>query len=91
MLRVDAEPVLVDPSSAGLAAAARSASHLVLGLSDRWRDEGIGSFRMAVATAAAATHTTVIVTRQGIRPGGLAPPDARSRFTWSLGPPRPAG
>jgi DNA-binding SARP family transcriptional activator len=82
VLRIDAEPVLVDPSPDGLAAAARSASHVVLGLSDRWRDEGIGSFRMAVVRQ---VDGAVIVTSRGVRPGGLAPPDAGSRFTWSLG------
>jgi hypothetical protein len=25
----------------------------------------------------------VILVRRGLRPGGLAPPQARTRFTWS--------
>jgi DNA-binding SARP family transcriptional activator len=81
MLKVDAEPLLVEPSAAALAAAAGSAGHVVLGLSDRWRDEGVGLFRMTVA---ASVPGVPIAIRRGLRPGGLAPQDALSRFTWSI-------
>ena len=83
MLAVDAEPALVEPSSSALAAAAETASHVILGLSDRWRDEGLGSFRAAVA---AQSPGIVIATRRGLRPSGLAPREALTRFRWSIAP-----
>jgi DNA-binding SARP family transcriptional activator len=76
-----AEPVLVEPGSAGVVSASADASALVVGLSDRWRREGIGATRLEVA--AAATVPTLLV-RHGLRPGGLAPPGTMTRFTWTI-------
>jgi DNA-binding SARP family transcriptional activator len=78
---VVAEPVLAAPGRAGLAAAAEGAGLLVVGLSERWRDEGLGRARQALAEAPAAP--TVLV-RRGTRPGGVAPPETRTRFRWSV-------
>jgi DNA-binding SARP family transcriptional activator len=81
-LGVTAEPVLVAPGAAGIVDAAADAALVVLGLSDRWAQEGLGATRLAVAREAASP---VVLVRRGVRPGGLAPPEARTRFTWSAG------
>jgi hypothetical protein len=79
-LGVAAEPLLVDPGADGLLDAAREASLVVVGLSERWQREGLGPVRHAVATR--ADGPTLLV-RRGLRPGGLAPKEALTRFTWS--------
>jgi len=76
------EPVLIAPGEHGVVQAAAGARLLVLGLSDRWRVEGIGPVRTAIATAADAP---VLFVRRGLRPGGLAPPHTFTRFTWTRG------
>ena len=43
------EPVLVPAGQGGVLEASRDACLLVVGLSDRWRTEGIGHMRLAVA------------------------------------------
>jgi DNA-binding SARP family transcriptional activator len=78
---VAAEPLLVPAGADGILRAAEGAGLLVLGLSARWRQEGIGAVRSTIATRAAAP--TVLV-RRGLRPGGLAPNDRLTHFTWSL-------
>jgi DNA-binding SARP family transcriptional activator len=81
-LGVSAEPVLVAPGAAGIVEAADDAALVVLGLSERWAREGLGAARLAIARDAASP---VVLVRRGVRPGGLAPPEARTRFTWSVG------
>ena len=76
------EPLLVAPGAEGVLGAAADGSAIVLGLSARWRDEGLGSARAEVLEQA---HLPVIVVRKGARPGGLTPPEHLTRFTWSLG------
>jgi DNA-binding SARP family transcriptional activator len=78
-----AEPVLVQAGSEGMVQALADASALVMGLSERWRGEGVGRARLEIA--AASTVPTLLV-RHGLRPGGLAPPETMTRFTWTLGP-----
>ena len=77
---IDTEPVLVRAGEEGVLDAARDARLLVIGLSDRWPREGIGSVRLAVATRAGVP--TVFV-RRGLRPGGVAPDGTLTRFTWT--------
>lgn len=77
------EPVLVPAGEVGVLEAARDARLLVLGLSDRWRTEGIGAVRLAVALGADAPTLFV---RRGLRPSGVAPSETLTRFTWTLGP-----
>ena len=79
--QVDAEPLLVDPSEEALVQASERASVVVIGISPRWRQEGVGSVRRAILET--ATAPTLIVHR-GPRPGGLAPRESRTRFTWSI-------
>ena len=53
-LGVPAEPVLVEPEPEALVAAADGAGVVVVGLTDRWRREGLGRARTALATRADA-------------------------------------
>ena len=76
------EPVLVPAGEAGVLEGARDARLLVVGLSDRWRTEGIGPARLAVAAGAGAPTLFV---RGGLRSGGVAPGETLTRFTWTLG------
>ena len=80
-----AEPVLGRPGHEGVAALAQGAGLLVLGLSDRWRSEGLGETRAALVESPPAP--TVLV-RRGLRPGGIAPQASLTRFTWSIEGPR---
>ncbi len=80
-LPVSAKPLLLEPGQAPLLAAAESAGLVVVGVSDRWRTEGLGAVRAALAEGAT---TQVVLVRRGLRPGGLAPPTGLTRFTWSL-------
>jgi DNA-binding SARP family transcriptional activator len=77
------EPVLVPAGPQGVLDGAEGAGLLVVGLSDRWRTEGLGRTRLEVA--AKAPVPTLFV-RRGLRPGGLAPNETLTRFTWTLGP-----
>jgi DNA-binding SARP family transcriptional activator len=78
---VPAEPVLVAPDADALVAATADAAVVVVGLTERWRREGLGRARTALATR--ASGPTLLV-RRGGRPGGLAPRGADTRFTWTL-------
>jgi hypothetical protein len=80
-LGVSAQPLLVDPGAEGLVAAAEGAALVVVGLSDRWRREGLGRVRLALVREA---QPPALVVRRGLRPGGLAPPESQTRFTWSI-------
>ena len=76
-----AEPLLATPGRHGIVALAEGAGLLVIGLSERWRQEGLGRVRSEIAEAPPAP--TVLV-RRGPRPGGLAPAETRTHFSWSL-------
>jgi hypothetical protein len=77
---IAAEPVVASPGREGIVEAASSAGLLVIGLSDRWKQEGLGPTRSAIARAAPAPTLFV---RRGLRPGALAPRGDETRFTWS--------
>jgi hypothetical protein len=79
-LGVAAEPLLVEPGPDGLVAAAAEAGVTVVGLSDRWREDGLGPTRGALTRSGQPT----LLVRKGLRPGGLAPTEKLTRFTWSL-------
>ena len=83
VLGIAAEPLLAPPGEDGMLEASRDAGLLVVGLSTRWHREGLGPARLRLATE--ATPPTLLV-RRGLRPGGLAPPPALTRFTWSISP-----
>ena len=77
---ISAEPVVAAPGREGIVEAASSAGLLVIGLSDRWKQEGLGPTRSEIAKAAPAPTLFV---RRGLRPGALAPRGNETRFTWS--------
>jgi Kef-type K+ transport system membrane component KefB len=77
---VTAEPVVAEPGGPGLETAAAGVGLLVVGLSDRWRQEGLGPMRSEIARAAPAP---ILFVRRGSRPGALAPRTDVTRFTWS--------
>jgi DNA-binding SARP family transcriptional activator len=76
-----AEPVLAATGRRGVAEVAQGASALIVGLSERWREEGLGRARSELAERPPAP--TVFV-RRGARPGGLAPVETRTRLSWSI-------
>jgi DNA-binding SARP family transcriptional activator len=78
---VATEALLADPGEESVLAAAAEVALLVVGLPDDWERGGLGDARTALASR--ATPPTVLV-RHGLRPGGLAPGDTLTRFTWSL-------
>jgi DNA-binding SARP family transcriptional activator/CheY-like chemotaxis protein len=77
-----AEPVLVPRGEEGVLEGARDARVLVIGLSERWRTEGIGAARLAVA---GGVDAPTLFVRSGLRPSGVAPSETMTRFTWTLG------
>ena len=78
---VQTEAVLVDLANDGLLRATEGAGLLVIGLSERWRDEGLGPVRSAIAKAAPAP---ILFVRRGARPGALAPRTGDlTKFSWS--------
>jgi DNA-binding SARP family transcriptional activator len=78
---VVAEPLLARAGRKGVIALADEAGLLVVGLSERWRQEGLGRVRTELVEAPPAPSVLI---RRGPRPGGLAPPETRTRFGWSL-------
>ncbi len=74
-------PRLVGPGRDGTVEAAADGGLLVIGLSDRWREEGLGETRWSIARTATAP---VLFVRRGLRPGGLAPDASLTRFAWSV-------
>ncbi|MEA2266860.1 MAG: hypothetical protein QOE27_2443, partial [Solirubrobacteraceae bacterium] len=78
---VATEPLLVEGGRDGILAAAGGAGLLVIGLSDRWKKEGLGPTRAEIAKAAPAP---VLFVRRGTRPGALAPRGEVTRFGWSV-------
>jgi len=60
--------------------AAEGAGLVVVGLSARWREEGLGAARPAVLRDAPVTSLLV---RRGLQPGGIAPRATLTRFAWT--------
>jgi DNA-binding SARP family transcriptional activator len=81
LVGVTGEPLLADANEAALVAAVDPATVIVVGISTRWRSEGIGTARCALVRRA---RRPIVLVRGGLRPGGLAPAESRTRFTWSL-------
>ena len=77
---IPAEAVLAEGGREGIVAAAAGAGLLVIGLSERWRQEGLGTTRSEIASA---SEVPVLFVRRGSRPGALAPRDSVTRFQWS--------
>jgi hypothetical protein len=79
-LGVAAEPLLVEPEPERLVAAAQDVAVSVVGLPERWRTGELGPARAALA----ASGWPTLLVRKGLRPGGLAPPENLTRFTWTF-------
>ena len=77
---ISARPLLVAPGEE-LLEAARGAALLVVGLSERWAEEGLGVARLDLARDAGVP---TLLVRKGLRPGGLTPPERMTRYTWSF-------
>jgi DNA-binding SARP family transcriptional activator len=78
---IAAEPLLLEQGEESLVAAAAGSFAVVVGLTDRWRADGLGPTRSALARNASAP---VLLVCRGLRPGGLAPPEGTTRFTWTV-------
>jgi hypothetical protein len=73
-------PVLAAPSPEGLREAVEPAGAVIIGLTESWRATGIGDARRALVAASAP----LVIVHRGPRPGGLAPKESRTRFSWTL-------
>ena len=80
LVDVDSEPLLADRTEDDLVRVVADATLVVMGVSPRWRHDGIGDMRRALVQAA----SPVLLVHRGPRPGALAPRKSRTRFTWSL-------
>jgi nucleotide-binding universal stress UspA family protein len=78
---VEAAPLLAEATEHALLEVVSSATLVVAGVSQRWRQDGIGSVRRALVRAAG---TPTLLVHKGPRPGGLAPSGSRTSFTWSI-------
>jgi len=78
---VETQTLLAEPTDDALLAAVEGAALVVMGISPRWRREGIGATRRALVRGA---HSPVLLVHRGPRPSGLAPREGRTRFTWTL-------
>jgi DNA-binding SARP family transcriptional activator len=77
---ITAEPVLAEPGEHALVDAGADAGAVVIGISPRWRHEGIGAARRVLVEAG----VPLLVVHRGPRPSAIAPSDARTRFTWTI-------
>ena len=79
-LGIATQPALAEPGPAGMVTAVADAALAVVGMPESCGREGIGAARLSLLRDAAPA---VALVRRGERPGGLAPPGAVTRFTWS--------
>jgi DNA-binding SARP family transcriptional activator len=82
VLGIATEPVLVAPSDEALLANVADAAIVVVGIPERWKADGLGRVRTALVER---SRPPVLLVRHGLRPGGLAPRQSLTRFTWTLG------
>ena len=81
LVGVPSEPVFISRGRDRLMHALEGAGLVVVGLSERWRREGLGPLRVEIAKEAAAP---LVFVRRGVRPGALAPRGTDlTRFSWS--------
>ena len=77
---VVAEPLLASPGRAGIMALAEGAGLLVVGLSERWQDAGLGAVRSQIVATPPAPSLLV---RRGTRTAGITSGESPTRFGWS--------
>jgi DNA-binding SARP family transcriptional activator len=82
VLGIETEPMLLPPATHDVLAVAAGAAFVVAGLPERWRHSGLGAVRGAIAAEA---RPPALFVRRGLRPGGLAPMESLTRFTWTVG------
>jgi len=81
LAEISVEPLVVDLARGGVVRATADAGLLAIGLSERWREEGLGSVRSEIAEKASAP---ILFVRRGTRPGALSSEEAGvTRFAWS--------
>lgn len=81
LVRIEVDPVVAEPDERALTAAVADAALTVVGVSPRWKHDGIGTTRHALVRASDAP---VLLVHRGPRPSCLAPREAMTRFTWSV-------
>jgi DNA-binding SARP family transcriptional activator len=77
---IPTRPLLAPPSPVGLRNAVDPACAVIIGLAEGWRSTGIGDARRALVAAGAP----LVIVHRGPRPGGLAPKESRTHFSWTL-------
>jgi DNA-binding SARP family transcriptional activator len=80
LVGVMSEPLLVEASEEALVAAVGRATVVVAGISSRWRVDGIGAARRLLLRSGGPT----LIVHAGPTPGGLAPVESRTRYTWTI-------
>lgn len=80
MTGIRVEPVLITSARDSMLEASRDAAALIVGLSDRWKEEGLGPLRTDIARQSEAP---TIFVRRGARPGALSGPQTMTRMRWS--------
>jgi DNA-binding SARP family transcriptional activator len=78
---VAAAPILAPAAPDALLAVVDEAALVLTGVGSRWRTAGLDPVRKALAARAVPP---VVIVHGGPRPGLLAAPENRTRFTWSL-------
>jgi DNA-binding SARP family transcriptional activator len=78
---VETRPALVGTEPDSIVAAVAGSRAVVLGLPDDWPSRGLGATRAGLVQRAVAP---VLLLRGGLRPGGLAPAETLTQFTWTL-------
>jgi DNA-binding SARP family transcriptional activator len=79
---IETAPLLAQPTEDALVAAVDDSTLVVVGISPRWRQEGIGATRSALVRSG----RPIVFVHCGPRPGGLSPRETRTRFTWTIEP-----
>jgi DNA-binding SARP family transcriptional activator len=78
---VDTKPSLLGSGPNAAIEAIAGARAVVVGLPDDWSSRGLGDTRADLVLRA---RVPALLVRGGLRPGGLAPAESLTRFTWTL-------
>jgi nucleotide-binding universal stress UspA family protein len=77
---VNTASIVVEDGRQGILQASRTARLLVVGVSERWKQEGLGEARSYLARS---SEIPVLFVRRGLKAGALAPREDFTRFSWS--------
>jgi DNA-binding SARP family transcriptional activator len=78
---VEASPLMVTPEPQALSAAASGMGLVVIGIPNSRTASNLGPVRSALVNRLGGA---TLLVRRGLRPGGLAPAGAETRYTWTL-------